>query len=1040
MRKVYLLASFLVGGLTCTVPAQAQQQERVKSSLEEANGSPKLIEFKNSGNQSLRVSESSQALRSYLGLSAEDDLRPMRQSVDELGYQHQRYGQFYKGVRVEYGDYTVHSKNGMVQAMSGELKKIRDLSTIPTVSVRAALQRAMAFVGAKTYMWQVPEQEAWVKQLKADKKATFYPEGELVIVKNYLSNDKDKQGKNVLAWKFDVYAQQPVSRDYIYVDAHTGEVVHKDAIIKHASATATAATRYSGSKTITTDSFSGSYRLRDYTRGSGVETYNCNTGTSYNNATDFTDTDNNWTSGEYNNSAKDNAALDAHWAAQMTFDYFKNKHNRNSYDGNGAKIKSYVHFDKNYENAFWNGSVMTYGDGATRFDALTSLDVGAHEIGHAVCTYTADLVYSYESGALNEGLSDIWGAAVEYYAAPEKATWLIGEDIDKQRPSLRSMINPKAEGQPDTYKGINWYAGSGDNGGVHTNSGVINHWFYILSVGKSGTNDNGVSYNVSGIGIEEAAKIVYRMESVYMTSNSNYADARAFAIKAAEDLYGDGSNEEIQTTNAWNAVGIGGKYGEISYCTSQGNNSSYEWIASVKIGSFTKTSGAAGYTDFTSNTINLSAGSNNAITLTPGFAGTTYNEYWKIWIDYNKDGDFDDAGELAFDAGSMSKSAVSGTLNIAASATGSTRMRVSMKYNGAQTACESFSYGEVEDYTVSFTGAPPATCDVPASLASSGVSSSGATLSWGAVTSANSYSIRHRPTGTSSWSTATSTATSYALSGLTPGTTYEFQVSSVCSSGSSAYSASATFTTTSATVSYCTSKGNNANYEWIDLVRFAGIDRSSGSDGGYKDNTAMVGTVAPGSSNTIYFSAGYSGRAYTESWKVWIDFNKDGDFDDSGEEVVSGTSSSSGTLSATVTVPSSAALGTTRMRVSMKYRTSQTSCETFSYGEVEDYTVNISNSANAGITSTQSIKSDRLGNELVATDLVYPNPATDYVRVSSALRGASLRVLSITGAEIMQQQLEEGNYQINVSNLSKGVYLIEIFDGQKQHHQRFIKQ
>lgn len=419
----------------------------MQQSRENANGAPKLIEFKASGKQALRVSESDQALRSYLNLSADEDLRPKKHEVDKLGYRHQRYAQFYKGVRVEYGDYTVHSKNGMIQAMSGELKKIKGLSTTPAVPARAALQKALAFVGAKKYMWQVPEQEAWIKQLKNDSRATFYPEGELVVVQNYLSQDKEKQGQQVLAWKFDVYAQEPLSRDYIYVDAHSGEVVHKDAIIKHAAASATAATRYSGTKTITTDSYSGSYRLRDYSRGSGIETYNCKTGTSYNSATDFTDGDNSWTSGEYNNTAKDNAALDAHWAAQMTYDYFKNKHNRNSYDGNGAAIKSYVHYDVSYENAFWNGSVMTYGDGATRFDALTSLDVGAHEIGHAVCSSTANLVYSNESGALNEGLSDIWAAAVEQFAAPAKSTWLIGEDIDKQRPSLRSMSDPNEIGR-----------------------------------------------------------------------------------------------------------------------------------------------------------------------------------------------------------------------------------------------------------------------------------------------------------------------------------------------------------------------------------------------------------------------------------------------------------------------------------------------------------------------------------------------------------------------------------------------------------------
>jgi chitodextrinase len=145
------------------------------------------------------------------------------------------------------------------------------------------------------------------------------------------------------------------------------------------------------------------------------------------------------------------------------------------------------------------------------------------------------------------------------------------------------------------------------------------------------------------------------------------------------------------------------------YCNSQGNNSSYEWISKVEIDSYSNASGAAGYSDFTNENIALEAGTTVDITLTPGFSGSTYNEYWKIWIDYNNDADFDDSGELVFDAGSLSKNAVSGTISIPSSASGTTVMRVSMKYNAEQTACESFTYGEVEDYTVTFGDAIPDT-------------------------------------------------------------------------------------------------------------------------------------------------------------------------------------------------------------------------------------------------------------------------------------------------------------------------------------------
>lgn len=147
-----------------------------------------------------------------------------------------------------------------------------------------------------------------------------------------------------------------------------------------------------------------------------------------------------------------------------------------------------------------------------------------------------------------------------------------------------------------------------------------------------------------------------------------------------------------------------------NYCASTSNRSSYEHIAKVELGGFSNTSGATTYTDFTNQTANLSAGQSYSIRLTPGFSGSTYQEYFKVWIDYNGDCDFNDANELVFDAGATSSSAVSGTVTVPAGVTGTTRMRVSMKYNGASTACENFQDGEVEDYTVNITtggGTPP---------------------------------------------------------------------------------------------------------------------------------------------------------------------------------------------------------------------------------------------------------------------------------------------------------------------------------------------
>ena len=270
-------------------------------------------------------------------------------------------------------------------------------------------------------------------------------------------------------------------------------------------------------------------------RGTGIETYNLKKGTTYASGVDFTDADNTWNNVNAN---KDEVATDAHWGAEMTYDYYKNVHSRNSYDGNGAKILSYVHYSSNYNNAFWDGVRMTYGDGdGTTFTPLTALDVCGHEITHAVTTNTANLIYSNESGALNESFSDVFGQTIEIWARPTKYSWKIGEDITPSGNGIRSMVNPNLFGHPKYYKGVSWYAGAADNGGVHTNSGVQNYWYYLIAKGSTGTNEKGNAFKIDSLGIDKAAKIAYRNLSVYLTSSATYADARIFSILSAADLF-----------------------------------------------------------------------------------------------------------------------------------------------------------------------------------------------------------------------------------------------------------------------------------------------------------------------------------------------------------------------------------------------------------------------------------------------------------------------------------------------------------------------
>ena len=562
MINKYSSATLILLAAFAAQVAQAQDARRVSTQVLGEDNQPVLVQFSAEGKAANRSLVAEQVLRQQLGLGQADQLRATKTETDQLGFTHEKFAQYYKGVRVEHAQYSAHSKAGVIESISGDFEKISGLSTSPTLPAAMARKQALAHVGAQKYMWQDLGEETLLKQETGSSAASYFPQGELVIVRDH----RMENGPLLLAWKFDVYAQEPVSRALIYVDARTGEVVLTDNIIKHTAATGSFATAYSGTRSIGDGTTTGGYFLHETGRGNGIETYNMNSGTRYARATDFIDADNNWTAAEYNNATFDNVAGDAHVGAEATYDYWKAVHGRNSYDNAGAAIKSYVHYGRSYENAYWDGTRMTYGDGATRFRPLTSLDVCGHEIGHAVCQNTANLTYSNESGAMNEGLSDIWGASIEAYAVASlgftssgpkaKSTWLIGEEIDKQQAALRSMSDPKSQGQPDYYKGINWYTGTSDNGGVHNNSGVLNYWYYLLANGKTGTNEKGVAFSVAGQGLNAAARITFRMESVYMVASSTYPQARTYSIKAATDLFGAGSAQVTAVTNAWNAVGV----------------------------------------------------------------------------------------------------------------------------------------------------------------------------------------------------------------------------------------------------------------------------------------------------------------------------------------------------------------------------------------------------------------------------------------------------------------------------------------------------
>ncbi len=498
-------------------------------------------------------------------VNAQFNLEPTVQLVewhretDNIGFTHIKYFLYQKGFRIEGSMIVVHILHGKINTINGDYFPTSGTTNI-SIDEKSAFQSAIHEINANTYRWQIPSEEARIKRIKKDPNATWMPKAELVYCPNNY-NTKDFK----LAYKFDIYATEPLVGKSVYVDVNTGKVIYSLNLIDNTDARGSAKTKYSGTRVIVGDSVgSSTYYLEETGRGGGINTLNLKTGMTYSSAVDFTDADNYWNNV---NASHDEVAGDAHWGAEMTYDFYYNNFGRNSFDNAGGTIYSYVHYSSKYNNAFWDGYEMNYGDGdGSLFYPLTCLDVCGHEITHGVTEYASKLAYQNESGAMNEGISDIFGTCIEFYGLGSSADWIIGKAITVSGKGIRDMSAPKNFSQPNTYNGTYYVSTSGtpsasnDYNGVHTNSGVLNYWFYLVAHGGSGTNDNSNSYSVSGIGISEAQSIAYRTAIYYLTSSATFASARISSIQAAIDLYGGCSNEVIQVTNAWYAVGVGNAY------------------------------------------------------------------------------------------------------------------------------------------------------------------------------------------------------------------------------------------------------------------------------------------------------------------------------------------------------------------------------------------------------------------------------------------------------------------------------------------------
>ncbi|MEE1090233.1 MAG: M4 family metallopeptidase, partial [Paludibacteraceae bacterium] len=475
----------------------------------------------------------------------------MRVIVGLTKKEHYRFEVLYKEILVDKHKITLHLSTDTTMLITGTTLFDNDIVTTPVLTLAQVIEK-----------------------LKSN--------NDLITEETILSNKiviyKALGGEPYLCYKIEILFS-PIEHYYYYVSAINGDVIWRSTLVRSATPEIGMANLHIwGTQTIFTSHKSIGNKFILFDQIANIETRNINGSTSVSSADDFIDFDNNWTLTEFpeTDTYSMNAALVCHWAARKTYDFFFTTFNRKGYNNHNNKINIYMNYggESDGDNAWWSPSKngILIGNGTIGQNGLRHLgvaDIVAHEYGHAVTDYMDENLESAgESGAINEGLADIWAACVEnYLGASSYETWRIGDHLgfvlrNMASPNDVIQVNNRIIKQPDTYEGLYWHnpSGSWDNGGVHCNSGVLNYWFYLLTIGGSGINDNLEPYEVDGVGFSISQQVVYETITTQLEENSTFAEFRASTLDAVTELYGTSSNTYKQVMNAWHAVGVGQPY------------------------------------------------------------------------------------------------------------------------------------------------------------------------------------------------------------------------------------------------------------------------------------------------------------------------------------------------------------------------------------------------------------------------------------------------------------------------------------------------
>jgi Zn-dependent metalloprotease len=492
--------------------------------------------------------------------NADTEFRLNRISRDNLGQVHVRLDQIYNGIPVFGQQLIVHMEDdGKLRSVMGNYERGIKVQVEPVLTSEKAKENALKhFSGPVT---NTPEAELMLYPMD-EKVVLVYRVAmeDISVPRRTVAFVDAKTGVLVDSYN-DLQTLLPSNETQVHAPVDNLTVpLQESSSVAAAPTIGTVKSLYSGTVIIGTTQNLGKYYMLDMAKGSGstVNGYtrtNDMKGASFGSGTLFSDLDNTWGNGQTTDRAT--VGGDAHFGAEMTWDYYFTTYGRMGIYNDGKGTLSKVHYGKRYSNAFWSDTCkcMTYGDGdGISFSPLVSLDVAGHEMTHGVTSAVSGLIYTKQSGGLNEALSDIFGTMVEFYASTHGATktpnYWIGEDVYTPAipgDALRYMDNPTKDGHS-----IDTFLNYSDTVDVHYSSGIANNAFYLLAEG--GTHRLGGK--VTGIGKDKAKLIFFRALDVYMVPSETFSQARAHTIQAATDLYGTSSQEVISVGQAWSAVGV----------------------------------------------------------------------------------------------------------------------------------------------------------------------------------------------------------------------------------------------------------------------------------------------------------------------------------------------------------------------------------------------------------------------------------------------------------------------------------------------------